>query len=90
MRGKAELLILAGILALALTSVKAPIDLVWVDVAVLGFLKTLFGNFVVWSVDWAFSLLWLLWWHSTKIWVSKPNTNQHNEPVIWVSIFDIL
>ena len=64
-------MILVAILALALTSAKAPI----------------IGNFVVCSVDWAFSLLWLLWWHSTEIWVPKPNTNQHDEPMIWVTTF---
>ena len=80
-----QLLLLAVTLALALTSIEAPIAFVLVDVGVLGFLKTLIGNFVMCSVNWAFSLFRLLGRHSTEIWVPKPNTNQHDELVIWVT-----
>ena len=85
MKRKAQLLVLVAIIALALTSFKVPIDLVLVDVDYLGFSKTLFGNFVVGSIDRDFSLVWLLWWYLTQIWVPKPNRNQHDEPVIWVT-----
>ena len=44
-----------------LTSIKAPIAWLWVDVEVLDFSKTLIGIFVMCSADWAFSLLRLLW-----------------------------
>ena len=80
-------MILAAICTVALTSIEVPIALVLVDVEVLGFLKTLLGNFGVCFVDWAFYLLRLLWWHSTEIWVPKPNTNQHDKLVIWVTTF---
>ena len=77
---------MATILAVDLISIEAPITLVWVDVEFLGVSKTWFGYVVGCSIYWAFSLLWLLRWHVREIWVPKPNTNQHNELVIWVII----
>ena len=79
-----------AILALAFPSDEVSIVGV-VDHEVLGSSKTLFGYEVeVLAVDRTFTLFGLLLRSSIEIWVPIPNTNQHDEPVIWVSIFDKL
>ena len=60
-----RLLILATILALALTSFDKSIALVWNDVEFIVFSKTLFGYVVDLFVDWAFSSVWFFGYPSS-------------------------
>ena len=84
-----ELLNWAAIHALA--SFQVPIVVVTVKHEVMGSLETQCDVLLMlWSANWVSAQSLMLSWHTREIWVSKPNTNQHGEPIAWLSIFDKL